>query len=212
MPAPGIVIRIAAAVLALAVAVPAVQAKERSAVTAKVALGDKRSAKVRAAAKKKSARAAAPCANADVLPAADNLDLVRAALLCLHNQVRAERGLPALKDNARLRKAATGHTSAMIGEGFFEHNSPDGDSFVDRILAAGYAKRYDGWTLGENLAWGTGELATPSAIMAAWMGSPGHKANILKKAYREIGIGVRLGVPSDSGVGATVTADFGAKA
>jgi uncharacterized protein YkwD len=43
------------------------------------------------------------------------------------------------------------------------------------------------------------------------MNSAGHKANILKKAYREIGIGLRLGVPSDETVGATVTADFGVK-
>ena len=47
--------------------------------------------------------------------------------------------------------------------------------------------------------------------MNAWMNSAGHKANILKKAYREVGIGIRLGVPTDEGVGATVTADFGVK-
>ena len=39
--------------------------------------------------------------------------------------------------------------------------------------------------------------------MNAWMNSAGHKANILKKAYREVGIGIRLGVPTDDGVGAT---------
>jgi uncharacterized protein YkwD len=47
--------------------------------------------------------------------------------------------------------------------------------------------------------------------MQAWMDSSGHKANILKKSYREIGIGVRLGVPSDEGVGATITTDFGVR-
>ena len=39
--------------------------------------------------------------------------------------------------------------------------------------------------------------------MNSWMNSSGHKANILKKAYREVGIGIRLGVPTDEGVGAT---------
>ena len=91
------------------------------------------------------------------------------------------------------------------------HTSLDGDTFVDRILGAGYAKKTDGWTLGENLAWGTGDLSTPQGVMNAWMNSSGHKANILKKAYREVGIGIRLGVPTDSGVGATITADFGVK-
>ena len=100
----------------------------------------------------------------------------------------------------------------MVNEGYFDHTSPSGDTFVDRILGAGYAKRNDGWTLGENLAWGTGDLSTPASVMQAWMNSSGHKANILKKAYREVGIGIRLGVPSDSGVGATITADFGVEA
>jgi len=84
-------------------------------------------------------------------------------------------------------------------------------ALVDRILAAGYAKRNDGWSLGENLAWGTGDLSTAQGVMNAWMNSAGHKANILKKSYREVGIGIRLGVPTDETVGATITADFGVK-
>ena len=47
--------------------------------------------------------------------------------------------------------------------------------------------------------------------MNAWMNSAGHKANIVKKAYKELGIGIRIGVPTDNGVGATITADFGTK-
>ena len=58
---------------------------------------------------------------------------------------------------------------------------------------------------------GTGDLATPSKIMEAWMASSGHRTQLLKRTYREIGLGIRLGVPSDAGVGVTVTADFGAK-
>ena len=120
-------------------------------------------------------------------------------------------GLPALKDNAKLRKAALGQSNDMVVNGYFDHTSLDGDTFVDRIISAGYTKRNDGWTLGENLAWGTGDLSTAQGVMDAWMNSAGHKANILKKAYREVGIGIRLGVPSDNGVGATITADFGVK-
>lgn len=187
-------------------------------VTAKIALGDKRSPQAKAKAKaskaKKNVKAkasVAPCTNTTITPDAANLELVRSVLLCLHNQIRAQAGLPTLKDNAKLRKAATGHSNDMVNDGFFDHTSPNGDTFVDRILDAGYAKRNDAWTIGENLAWGTGELSTPQAIMDAWMNSAGHKANILKKSYKEVGISVRLGVPSDGTVGATVTADFGAK-
>ena len=179
-------------------------------VVAKIALGDKRKA-AKSKKQKVKAKATVTCSNTAILPDESNLDVVRAALLCLHNQVRAEKNLPALKDNAKLRKAATVHNDDMVAEGFFDHTSPNGDSFVDRIIGAGYAKRNGGWTIGENLAWGTGELSTPQAMMNAWMASSGHKANILKKDYKEVGIAVRLGVPSDAGVGATVTADFGAR-
>lgn len=64
----------------------------------------------------------------------------------------------------------------------------------------------------QDLAWGTGNVGTARAIHEAWMRSSGHRAHILKPAYRELGIGVRFGVPTDAGVGATITADFGAKA
>jgi uncharacterized protein YkwD len=149
------------------------------------------------------------CANADLAPKAGNLDAVRAAILCLHNQIRADRGLPALRENARLRRAATGHSSDMVERGFFQHTTPNGTTMVERIHAARYVSPRFDWALGENLAWGTGSLATPRAIMRAWMDSPGHRANVVKRAYREIGIGVVAGVPTDRDSGATYTADLG---
>ena len=189
--------------------------KKAKTITATIALGDKRPvtvhAKAKPKAKVKAKIAQAPCTNTNVTPTADNLEVIRAAILCLHNEIRSDKGLALLKDNAKLRKAALSHSATMVSQGFFEHTSPDGRTFVDRIIGARYAKRNDGWSLGENLAWGTGDLGTPAALMDAWMHSAGHKANIVNKAYREVGIGVRLGVPSDEGVGATVTADFGVK-
>ena len=157
-----------------------------------------------------TARAAqAECENTDVAPTSGNENVVRAAILCLHNQIRADRGLPLLRENGRLRRAALGHSNDMVSRGFFEHTAPGGETMVDRIMAARYASPRVGWALGENLAWGTGSMATPRAVMKAWMESPGHRANVVKRAYREIGIGVVTGVPSDRGNGATYTADFG---
>ena len=173
-----------------------------------VAVQDASAAKKR----KKSAKArvaAAPCTSTDVMPTAENLEVVRAAILCLHNQIRADRNLPLLRENARLRRAAAEHSSDMVSRGFFEHTTPNGVTMVDRIMATRYASPRVGWAFGENLAWGTGSLATPRSIMKAWMDSPGHRANVVKRAYREIGVGVVTGVPSDRGAGATYTADFG---
>lgn len=156
------------------------------------------------------AAASAACPNEDLMPAAENLPQVREALLCLHNEERAGRGLPTLKANAKLRRAASGHSDDMVANGYFSHERGD-RTFVDRILATGYARRNDGWSLGENLAWGTGELATPKQLMQAWMGSAGHRRTIVNRSYREVGFGVRLGVPKDPATGVTVTANFGAK-
>jgi uncharacterized protein YkwD len=151
------------------------------------------------------------CTNVDLEPAADNLDAIRAAVLCLHNRDRAAAGLPPLKENAKLRRAAVGHSGDMVERRYFDHDEPDGDGMVDRIKRTGYVRPGEAWSLGENIAWGTGNLATPAEIHKAWMNSAGHRANILRRSFREIGIGIVLGNPSVSPAraGATYTADFG---
>lgn len=157
------------------------------------------------------ARAALACPNADLAPAPDNLALVEDAAACLHNGVRAQRRLPGLRDNARLRRAALGHAQDMVTTGFFGHTTPAGRTMVDRILRTRYVRRNRGWALGENLAWGTGALATPRGAMQAWIDSPGHRANILKRGYRDVGVGVILGVPVSDAPGATYTVEFGVR-
>ena len=154
---------------------------------------------------------AAACAGATLRPAADNLPAVRAALLCLHNRDRAARGLPPLRENTRLRAAAGAHARDMVHDGYFAHERPDGADITTRIRASGYATRRV-WALGENIAWGSGTLATAAEIHRAWMASPGHRANILRRQFRAVGFGVALGVPVDGPAdGATYAADFGSR-
>jgi uncharacterized protein YkwD len=159
----------------------------------------------------KKARIAQDCANADLEASQDNLPEIRAAILCLHNKVRGEHGLRALRANRRLRKAAVAHSKDMVRDGFFAHTTPEGRTMVDRILRARYVREDEGWTLGENLAWGTGSLGTPRGAVQAWLDSPGHRANLLRRGYRDVGIGVALGVPVSSAAGATYTVDFGVR-
>ena len=148
------------------------------------------------------AATAAACEGAKLQPAEGNLGKVRAAVLCLHNEERAEHGLGKLKANKKLREAARGHSTFMVRASRFEHGDLAG-----RIRQAGYR----GWTYGENIAWGTGRLATAGEIHRAWMNSPGHRANILRPQFREIGIGIALGAAGSGPDGATYTADFGAR-
>jgi uncharacterized protein YkwD len=158
-----------------------------------------------------AATAAKECADADLEATTDNLRRIRAAVVCLHNRIRGEHRLPALRANRRLRRAAVGHSRDMVANRYFEHTTPAGITMVDRILRAKYVRKGDGWALGENLAWGTGSLGTPRGAVDAWMASPGHRANVLRRAYRELGVGVVVGVPVSDAGGATYTVDFGVR-
>jgi uncharacterized protein YkwD len=159
----------------------------------------------------KRVQAPASCPNADTPADASNLDAFRAAVTCLHNQIRAQNGLPLLSGSAKLRRAAEGHSAEMVDAHYFEHTSPSGSTMVDRILASGYVNRNQGWLLGENLEWGTGAMATPRGALDAWMNSPGHRANVLRRGYRQLGVGVALGTPTGAAGGVTITVDFGAR-
>jgi uncharacterized protein YkwD len=150
------------------------------------------------------------CANTQLRPTHQNLDAVRQAVLCLHNRERSRHGLPGLRENAKLRGAAAQHSDHMVAARFFDHTSPGGGTMVDRIRHTGYMSSARGWSVGENIAWATGRLASASEITDQWMRSPGHRANILRGQFREIGIGIEIGVPvRGRRSGATYTADFG---
>lgn len=153
--------------------------------------------------------ASVSCPGADVAATAATVAQVRAAVLCETNAERASRGLRELRENPRLRRAALAHSSSMVSDQYFGHTTLGGATFSKRILRTGYARKANRWTVGENLAWGTKEFSTAAGAQTAWMNSSPHKANIVKSAYREIGIGIRLGTPTDAAVGATFTIDFG---
>jgi uncharacterized protein YkwD len=152
----------------------------------------------------------AVCANTTLVPDAGNLEQIRAALDCLHDQIRTQNHLGTLSENTALDAAAAAHTDDMIARRYFEHETPEGGTFDQRILAAGYARKGQGWSLGENLIWAESEIATPAALMNSWMNSEGHRENILNGAYRELGLAVRLGTPTGA-PGVTVSAEFGAR-
>jgi uncharacterized protein YkwD len=149
------------------------------------------------------------CAAASTVPRRSNLSRMTRATLCLLNAQRTSRGLRKLKLNRKLTRAALGHSRNMVALRYFAHNGADGDP-VGRIKRAGYIPRVGLWTIGENLAWGTGSASSPGQIMAAWMNSPAHKANILTPGFKEIGVGIVAQAPTAGGPGATFTTEFGA--
>jgi uncharacterized protein YkwD len=147
------------------------------------------------------------CASTSANPSPSNLGRMSAAILCLLNAERRSKGLSSLHSNGKLRTAAKGWASRMVSGRFFAHEAGS-STLLSRVKRTGYVR--GNWSLGENIAWGSGALATPRAIVNGWMHSPGHRANILHGKFRDIGIGIKLGPPGAglSG-GATYVTDFG---
>ena len=163
-------------------------------------------ANANASAATRAGAAASGCSNASAAAADVPAPAVGSAVRCLVNLQRSRHGLAPLQPSGRLRAAAAAHSADMVARGFFDHVSPDGGTLSDRVRRTGYGGR----TLGEDIGWGTYDLGTPSAIVAAWMKSPPHRAIILGARFREIGVGVAIGTPEDrTGTGAVYTLDVG---
>jgi uncharacterized protein YkwD len=129
-------------------------------------------------------------------------------MLDLHNKMRASKGLPRLCVHPALQKAARAHSADMIDRDYFSHNTKgSGKTFSTRIKEAGYRYR----TAGENIVGGSGSYGTPDQLFKSWMGSPGHKKNILNKGYREVGIGAATGTYKGTDGYKMFTADFGSR-
>ena len=163
------------------------------------------------ASKKKRAKAPRRCQNTASARARPPTTRWPTSTICLLNKQRARRGLRKLRLDRRLSRAARSHSLDMVRRNYFSHVSRSGSDIVDRLNRTGYMRGARAWTVGENLAWGSGTRSTPSEIMEAWMSSPGHKANILQRRFREIGIGVVFAAPRNVGglPAATYTTTFG---
>ena len=148
---------------------------------------------------------AGACAGADETPTAANVRQLRLATVCLVNAQRTAAGLSRLKSHVRLKKSAAGHAADMIARRFFAHDAPDGPDLAARV------KKVRFWPAlaTENLGTGTGVLATPRAMVDAWMNSEGHRFNILDSGVRNIGVAVVYRMYTGDEPGATYVANFG---
>lgn len=103
-------------------------------------------------------------------------------VVALVNQERAAKSCAPLVVDARLTQAASAHSSDMSDRNYFSHTTPEGTTFDQRIRSAGHPRPG-----AENIARGQ---QSADSVMEAWMGSPGHKANILNCKLAAIGVGL----------------------
>ena len=146
------------------------------------------------------------CENVNANPNDISVDDAKQSTICLLNDIRRSHGLRPFHVNARLSAASQRHTNAMVDRRFFAH----GD-FVGRIRAAHYLSGSRGWTVGENIAWGSWDYASPKETVRGWMKSPPHRANIMNRRFHEIGIGITRGAPANVDRAATYATDFGTR-
>ncbi len=114
--------------------------------------------------------------------------LTVSGVITLTNAERAKEGLVLVTENARLNAAAQSKLDDMFAQQYFEHISPQGNG-------PGYLAEqaeYSYIIVGENLA--LGNFKDDAALVAAWMASPGHRANIMHTRFTEIGVAVGEGM------------------
>ena len=103
-------------------------------------------------------------------------------VVALTNAARQRAGCGPLTVDASITAAAQGHASDMAKRDYFEHTTPEGVTFDQRIRNAGYPRPG-----AENIAKGA---SSAEQVMGLWMNSPGHRANILNCDLDTIGVGL----------------------
>ena len=106
------------------------------------------------------------------------------------NATRAARGLGSLSRSQGLTRAADSHTVAMIDAGRFDHELPGFQTFAQRMRRY-YAAGKPTWGAAENLALFGPDEPTAREVVAAWLASPAHRANLLDRGWRDLGLAVR---------------------
>jgi uncharacterized protein YkwD len=104
-------------------------------------------------------------------------------VLALTNVQRRAAGCPPLRPSPQLTRAAQRHSQDMATRGYFSHSTPEGTTWQQREVAAGYPADKTG---GENIAYGQ---ETPAVVMRSWMNSPPHRENILSCEFTTMGVG-----------------------
>lgn len=109
-------------------------------------------------------------------------------ILKYSNIERQAVSLPPLLGNSTLDSIAALRADDLFTNQYFEHDSPDGKSATDLAVKLGF----EYLLIGENLA--LGNFDGSQGIVAAWMASPGHRANILNNKYRDLGVAIKTGM------------------
>lgn len=112
----------------------------------------------------------------------DTFRLTNEGVILYTNKNRIDNGLKPLSENLTLDKIAKARAEDMFAKQYFAHVAPDGGKA--ETLASSFGYEYI--IIGENIA--MGNFDGDEDLVTSWMNSPGHRENILKNKYTEIGV------------------------
>lgn len=141
------------------------------------------------------------CRGAGLMPTPTDLSEVTAATLCLIDRERQAHHVRAVRSNGYLRSMAMKQAKDMVVGDYFGDDSLNGLTPWQRIARSPYVRSARGWSAGQNIGWGTDRLATPAAMVSAWMRSTPHREIMLSGSYRDIGVGVAPAAPAKMAAG-----------
>ena len=155
---------------------------------------------------------ATPAKQTTGVAARAHLSALESTLLGQINAVRAGHGLRPFRLSYGLTAAASQHSRSMAQKGYFSHESANGGAFWRRIASFYGYHGFRDWSVGENILWSSPDVSSAGALRM-WMTSPEHRANLLDRSWREIGLSAvhTASAPGVYGGDAVtiVTADFG---
>ncbi len=141
-------------------------------------------------------------ARPQALPASEDASAMAERVLELVNRARATPrrcgqqafdAAPALRPSPRLTAAALGHARDMARNSLFDHQGSDGSSAAVRVSRAGYTWK----SVAENIAAG---VTDPAEVVAGWLESPGHCANIMSPGFQDMGVAFAVDTRSRDGI------------
>jgi uncharacterized protein YkwD len=101
--------------------------------------------------------------------------------------LRRRAGLAPVRHSAELTRAAEAHARMLARSGTFSHRSPGEKAFSRRLQSFYSARGFTYWATGENIFW-CRSAATAAKVVRAWVKSPPHRANLLDRRWREVGV------------------------
>jgi uncharacterized protein YkwD len=153
-------------------------------------------------------------AGANVARPGSSMQTLEAGVLKEINAFRRANGLVPLRLSVKLSLAARRHTAEMAARGYFSHSSADGSKFDRRIARYYSIAKWSYWSVGENLLWSSPDVDAAGALQM-WLNSPEHRANLMTKRWREIGLSALHSASAPGTFGGRevtiVTTDFGVR-